>query len=355
MNILLIANELKYACGVTNHLLHLSHGLLKSKKVKLWIICGGGNGLDRFEDIDLKITVDKRFLHKERNIKNFVSSISHLVSFIKKNKIEIVHSHTHYAANIARNASKFIRLKTVQTNHGLLRTKGVLKHFSADKYIAINEHIYNYILKNNISKRKNVKFIRCGIPVPSEFLQKDYSKIKVIASSRFDFEKGLDIYIKAVAKLRDKIKSNAEFYIAGAGEHEAELKKLSNEKNAGIHFLGIVKDMYKLLSETHIFVYPSRSDSEGFPAVITEAGATGNLMISSDFIGSENVIEDNVDGLIFKQNDYISLKNILMKVLENYNEFIPVSKKLYRKTKKWFDMDTMINKHIELYEACLEK
>lgn len=355
MNILLIVNELRFACGVTNHIFHLSKGLLKANKVKIWIICGGGSGLDKFKNLNIILTVDKRFLHTERNIVNYVSAIGFLVNFIKKNKIQIVHPHTHYAANISRNASKFIKIKTIQTNHGLLQTKGILKHFSAEKYIAINEHIYNYILENKIAKSQNVKFIRCGIPIPKEFPQKDYSKIKIIAASRLDFEKGLDIFINAVSKLKDEVKTKAEFYIAGEGECESELRKLNRQKNSGIQFLGIVKDMYKLLSETHIFVYPSRSNSEGFPAVITEAGATGNLLISSNFGGSEYVIENNKDGLIFSQNNYTELKNILSTVLENYKKFIPLSLNFYKKAKKWFDLDTMISQHIELYKECLKK
>jgi glycosyltransferase involved in cell wall biosynthesis len=355
MNILLLTNELRYACGVTNHLLHLSSGLLESKKIKLLIICGGGNGLDRFKDIDLKISVDKRFLHKGRNIKNFISAIAHLVKFIKKNNIEIVHSHTHYAANIARNASKLIKIKTIQTNHGLLQTKGILKHFSAEKYIAVNEHIYNYVLENRITGKNNVRFIRCGIPVPEKYPQKVRKKLKIIAASRFDSEKGLDTYINAVAGVKHILKTKAEFYIAGAGKLEKDLKKMSSQKRTGIHFLGIVKDMYKLLSETHIFVYPSRSNSEGFPAVITEAGATGNLVISSDFKGSEYVIKNNEDGLIFKQNDFAQLKKILTKVMGNYDYYIPISRSFHRKTKKMFDLGTMVKKHIELYKECQEK
>jgi glycosyltransferase involved in cell wall biosynthesis len=331
--------------------LHLSNGLAESGKVNLRIIAGS-NSTDRFKN--KKVTVDKNFLHENRSIPTYMNAIKRLVKFIKQNKIDIVHSHSHYAANIAANAAKFTKAKRVQTNHGLLENKGKLKHFTADKFITINEHIYDYFLKNNIAQRKDIEFIRCGIPVLAEFPQKSAGEINVIAASRLVHEKGLDIYINAVAKLEDKYKPNVNFYIAGIGDSEQELKKLNKTKNAGITFLGNVKDMYEMLQKTHIFVYPSRSAQEGFPAVITEAGATGNLVISSDFNGSESIINDKDDGFIFKQGDISSLENILQNAIENYNEYAPMAKKFYNKIKKLYDLDTMIEKHLELYR-CLEK
>lgn len=355
MNILLIVNELRYTCGVTNHIVHLSEGLLKTGKVNLWIICGGGNGTDRFNDIDVNIISDRRYLHNKRNITNYASAITHLVNFIRKNKIDIVHSHTHYAANITKRASKFVNVMLVQTNHGILQDKSRLKHFNAEKYIAINEHIYNYLINNNISEKENIKFIRCGIPIETTPPQKADSVIKVITASRFTKEKGLDIYIKAVSRINNPIKSKTEFYIAGEGEEEHELMKLNNHTKAGITFLGSVKDIYSILRETHILVYPSRSKSEGFPAIITEAGATNNLVISSGFNGARDVINDNEDGIIFKQDSEEDLTGKLETAINNYSDYKKLSLKFYDKIKDWYNIDTMIKKHVELYRECPAK
>jgi glycosyltransferase involved in cell wall biosynthesis len=302
MNILLMVNELRYTCGVTNHVIHLSRGLAETGKVNLWIACGGGNGINRFNDLAVNIITDKKYLHNKRNIATYASAINILTKFILMNKIDIIHSHTHYAANIAKKASGFADVRLVQTNHGILQDKSRLKHFNAEKYIAINDHIYNYLITNKISVTENIEFIRCGIPVDPLPPVKAYTKIKVIAASRFTKEKGIDIFIKAVSMLSSETRSKAEFYIAGEGEEEPELIKLNDQTNAEIKFLGNRKDIYTRLRDTHILVYPSRSKSEGFPAIITEAGATNNLVISSGFTGAADVISDNEDGIIFTQD-----------------------------------------------------
>jgi glycosyltransferase involved in cell wall biosynthesis len=90
--------------------------------------------------------------------------------------------------------------------------------------------------------------------------------------------------------------------------------------------------------------------SEGFPAIITEAGAANNLIISSDFHGIEYVLTGNEDGFIFKQDDVDALHDKMRSAINNYAEHKNKSMKFYTKVKDWFNIDTMINKHIELYE-----
>jgi glycosyltransferase involved in cell wall biosynthesis len=352
MNILLIVNELRYTCGVTNHILHLSRGFAESGKVNLWIICGGGNGIERFKDINVDIITDKRFFHKGRNLTSYISAITFLAKFLRKNKIDIIHSHTHYAANIAARASRISKVKTVQTNHGILQSKGRLKHFNADKYIAINEHIYDYIIRNNIIGKENISCIRCGIPVDGSPAEKEDGKIKVIAASRFKYEKGLDIFINAVAGLDAETKQKAEFFIAGEGELEHTLKELNIKTNAGIEFLGSLRDMNQLLRKTHIVVYPSRSKSEGFPAIITEAGACNNLILTSNFDGASSVIK-NDEGIFFNIDDIKGLTNNLTRAIKLYKEYNDYTLKFYNKVKDWYNIDTMIIKHINLYKELI--
>ncbi len=354
MNILFLVNELRYTCGVTNHILHLSRGLAGTGNVKLWIICGGGIGIYRFAGIDVNIISDERFLHSNRSFLGFISAINYLVKFIRKTEIDIIHSHYHYGAAIGHRASQLTGKTTVQTNHGILPDMGKLKHFNADKYIAINEHIHRHILENKIAKEKDVSFIRCGIPVEPEIPQKIINgKLKVLAASRFTYEKGMDIYIRAINMLPDNIFEKASFYIAGEGELNDELKELNSLLSSKVNFAGKILDIYSYLSGTHILVNPSRSGSEGFPAIITEAGASNTLVISSDFTGAEDVIKHGVNGLIYKDNSPDNLCELLEIVIANYDSYIPLSNNFYEFISKEFSIQEMTGKHISLYSKCL--
>ncbi len=356
MNILLIVNELKYSCGVTNHILHLAKGLAESGKVKLWIICGGGNGVSRFSDLNITIISDERFLHLNRSFSGFISSINYLVKFIRENEIDIIHSHSHFGAAIGKRASKLTGKTTVQTNHGLLKDSGRLKHFNADKYVAINEHIYHHLINDKIAKQENIFFIRCGIPINNELTLKPANdKIKVIAASRFVHEKGLDIYIHAVNKLSPEILDKADFYLAGEGELDEELAELNRKLGSKINFTGRIVDMYAFLSKTRILVNPSRSDSEGFPAIITEAGATNTLVISSDFKGAEDVLKHDINSLIFTEYSSDKLSDILGKTISDYDAYSHIASNFYNFISTEFSIPVMIEKHISLYEKCRVK
>ncbi|MEO8513952.1 MAG: glycosyltransferase [Ignavibacteria bacterium] len=356
MNILLIVNELKYSCGVTNHILHLAKGLADSGQCRLWIICGAGNGIQRFADINVTIISDERFLHLNRSFSGFILSINYLVKFIRENEIDVIHSHSHFGAAIAIRASKLTGITTVQTNHGLLQNSGRLKHFNAHKYVAINEHIYHHVLNNKIAKKDKVYFIRCGIPINNELPVKPVNeKIKVLAASRFVHEKGLDIYIHAVNKLPANIFAKADFYLAGEGELEEELAELNRSLGSHITFTGRIVDMYAFLSKTHILVNPSRSDSEGFPAIITEAGAAKVLVVSSDFRGAEEVLKHEMNSLIFKEHSSDKLSNILGKVISDYDSYSHMASGFYDFVSREFSIPVMIEKHISLYDQCQKR
>ena len=356
MNILLLTNELRYTCGVTNHLLHLSRGLTGTGKVNLWIICGGGNGVNRFSDINVNIITDERFLHLTRTFSGFISSINFLVKFIRQNKIDVIHSHYHYGAAIAKRASRLTGITTIQTNHGLLADTGRLKHFNADRYIAINGHIKDHLLKNKIAAERNITFIRCGIPSPDKLQVKNEGYIiKVLGASRFAYGKGLDIFIKAVSLLPEEILKKAEFVIAGEGELEEKLKKLNEAAGGRIKFPGKVTDMYSYLKNIHVLVNPTCSDEEGFPAIITEAGASNTLVISSDFNGHDDVLQNRVNSLIYKSDSPEELSELLKKVITGYKDYQPAAGNLYNKIKTEFSIDEMISKHILLYTECLKK
>lgn len=355
MNVLLLTNELRYTCGVTSHLLHLSKGLLESGDVKLFIICGGGNGIERFKDIDVEIISDARFLHVNRSFSTFIGAINFLVRFTGKNNIELYHSHTHYAAAIAQRASILTRVITIQTNHGILADKSRLKPFSADRYVAINDHIMSYIIENKIAVTEETAFIRCGIPLRNNPPAKTRGILRITAASRLVHEKGLDIYIKAISLLPENIRIKADFFIAGEGEQKDELKKLDNSHGTKIHFTGRITDMTGYLSDTHILVHPSRSKSEGFPAILIEAGEAGCLVVSSNFEGVKDVIEDGVNGLLFEKENTEQLAQILDKIVTDFESYrLPVVN-FQKKINEEFRIETMIKKHLELYKECLQK
>ena len=65
----------------------------------------------------------------------------------------IIHTHNHYAANLSKIISRLLRIKTIQTCHGIIPEEGRLSHFSADYIISVNEHIIKYLIENKLGEQ----------------------------------------------------------------------------------------------------------------------------------------------------------------------------------------------------------
>ena len=349
MKILLLYNELKNTCGVSKHLMYMLEGFRKENNFEFYIICGGGDAVERYYGLCKEVIVFPEILHVNRSIKNFLSSTLKIYKFVKLKKINIIHSHYHYVSNIAEIVRKISDVKTVQTIHGLIPPKGLFNHFPSKNLIAVNENIIDYLnIEIKVSKKK-IYLIRSGISINDDQVLKNSEKLKIIAASRMVEGKGVDLYIRAVANLPKELKSKCEFYFAGKGILESELLVLNHEMKAGILFLGDVIGLTETLWETHIFVFPSKLD-EGFPIILIEAGLTNNLVISSNISAIRKLFKVGIDIITFEIGNLDDLKNKLRFSIENYSNLNSVRKNYTSIVKNEFDLTTMVSNLSSFYE-----
>lgn len=358
INLLLLTNQLNYSDGVASHLFNLINGLKETGDINVFLGCSGGNSLSKFEKTGIRIRKDKDYDHSSRSLKKYSGAIIKTLNFCNKNKIDIIHSHNHYAANIGYYAARFSNSKsinTVQTIHGIIPEKGRLPHFRADRFIAVSDPVRDYLIKNNLAEKKNTHLIRHGIPARHVTAAKNHDEKKIICASRLVHEKGIDTFIRAAKIVSDTYGERVKFLIAGAGPCDGELRNLSARLEAKIEFLGEVKEISELLDTTHIFVMPSRSSSEGFPMSIAEAAVSKNMIICSRFIRSDPVFEENKDGLMFEVDDFRDLAGKILHALKNTEDAKLMENNFYKKSLELFSMERMVNGHSEVYGKCLKK
>ncbi|MEP7146138.1 MAG: glycosyltransferase family 4 protein [bacterium] len=354
-NLLFLTGELNYTDGVSSHLYNLISELQKNKNYNITLLCTGGDSAGRFKDLKIKILEDNTFGHNNRSVKNFSVALKRLIKFIYKNKIDILHSHNHYAANISYYASRFTGVITVQTNHGIIPQGGFLKHFKAHKYITVSETIEKYLLKYKPETQKNARFINQGFQYAGNIRKSSDGEIRIICASRLIREKGIDVFIRAAKIVTGRYNGKLRFFIAGEGEYEGVLKSLAKSIHVSIVFLGTIKNLPELLSETNIFVMPTRIPSEGFPMTLVEAAMTKNLIISSDFNSLKNFFKNEVDGFTFEIDNHEQLAEKMLKALNNPDQARLMTETFFKKSKILFDPSVMCNKHIEVYKECLKE
>ncbi|MFA5805286.1 MAG: glycosyltransferase family 4 protein [Melioribacteraceae bacterium] len=352
MKILFLTNELKNTCGITSHLYNLCVGL-KKNEVDFEIACGKGEEVKIFRDAGLEAHVIPQLLHEKRNVINFITAHVKLLIHLLNGKYDLVHSHHHYCANIAKNVCRILSIKTVQTNHGILPNVGLLKHFSADYFIAVNDHIYDYLVAEEKISGERISLIYSGIWEKENRTKERNKKIKFIAAARHVEQKGIQDYIHAVSLLDDKYFEKAEFYIAGKGDYETNLRDLKDKLASRIIFLGDITNLADQFYEYDVLVMTSRS--EGLSMVMIEAAYAECVVISSQFYGLNKLFNYENGCITYNCGDYQSLSQKIAIVIDNYDEAILLAKKLHKIIIKNFNARNMVNSTIDLYKSILNK
>ena len=342
ISVLIIVNRLLTVCGVSKHVFHLLSGLKDREDLNIIVLCGGGDAVSKFNKLGLKIITCPYIVHENRSYFGFIRAVFIVYKIVKRNKINIVHSHHHYAANVAQVVKKFSNIITVMTNHGILPKVGILNHFPSDHVIAVNKYVADYLVNEIIYHGLTYKPIRQKVK---------NKRLKFLAASRITYDKGLDLFFKAINLLPVEYKNRAEFYYAGEGDYLEELKKLESRLNTGIKYLGIINDLQNYLQNIDVFILSTRS--EALPISLIEASFSKNLIITSDFFGLRHFFTPGEDGLVFEMNDCISLSEKIKYVIDNFDNLNFMIENFHKKVLFMFNIDKMVLCTVDLYKKIL--
>jgi glycosyltransferase involved in cell wall biosynthesis len=122
----------------------------------------------------------------------------------------------------------------------------------------------------------------------------------IVGMGRFTREKGFDLLIRAMARVRVP----AKLLLLGEGKGEEKLRGLAEDLGVSekVCFLGFRKNPYPVLRGATVFVLPSRY--EGFPNGLAEAMALGVPCVATRCkTGPEELITDGGNGLLVPVED----------------------------------------------------
>ncbi|GAC1468116.1 MAG: hypothetical protein PVSMB5_12880 [Ktedonobacteraceae bacterium] len=107
--------------------------------------------------------------------------------------------------------------------------------------------------------------------------------------------------------------------IAGSGELQEQMERICRELEIedSVVFLGLIKNVVPLLQEAWGFVLPSRW--EGMPNALLEAMACEVPCISTRVSGSEDIVEDGVNGLLVEPEQPAALAQAMRRLIGDTN------------------------------------
>lgn len=161
--------------------------------------------------------------------------------------------------------------------------------------------------------------------------------IKIISISRICKEKGIIQIIEAEKLIKETFDFEIDFYGPIDNEIKNEfLEKISSRKR--LKYLGIYEGdktpIYDLLKKYHILLLPSSHNGEGYPGVIADSKIAGLAVIASNINYNNEIIRNEIDGIVMKRNNAKELFVNLTKLITQKEKLEKMRKNSYESAKK---------------------
>jgi glycosyltransferase involved in cell wall biosynthesis len=134
-------------------------------------------------------------------------------------------------------------------------------------------------------------------------------------------QKGVDVLIKALAKVRSVI-PDIRLKIVGNGPEEQTLKRLAEDIQASelITFTGNLSNaqVMKEIDDALCVIIPSKY-VENCSMVGIEALSRGKIIIASNIGGLPDLVDNNVSGFLVRPNDPDDLSEKIRHVIQNHS------------------------------------
>ena len=331
--------------------------ICKDSENKMVIASTGGTYENELQKINVK-----HYTIPDINNKNpllMIKTFFILNKTIKKEKIDIVHSHHRMAAFYARVLNIFNKkFKRVYTAHNVFNDKKKLLRFSLTNstIVAVGDGVKNNLVNYYGIDSNKIKIIYNSVDVPKkinipndDFIINKKNNIYIGTIGRLSEQKGIDVFLKAMSRV---IHNNKNIYgiIIGDGELKEELIKLTkkSEIEDNVIFLGYRKDVIEIIHCMDFIVLSSRW--EGFPLTPIETFSQAKTIIVSDIDGNNEIVQDKKNGLLFEKDNIDDLQDKIYYLINNKDELKKLEEGSFKSYNNNYSYEKFIRNYINLYE-----
>lgn len=191
-----------------------------------------------------------------------------------------------------------------------------------DFFLVPSTFVKNSLIQNGINESQ-IKIVPYGVNIKQftpTFPKKISTTLKLIYVGSVTYRKGMHRLLHTIKDLK-----NVELFLAGTYDKTSDLYQQYNGYSH-IHFLGFVTrdKLNKLYNECNVFVLPSLC--EGMAMVGLEAMACGLPLICTFYTGVNDVIENGINGFVYKVNEEQKLKEYIIWFQNNKDKIESMSR-----------------------------
>jgi len=370
MKVLHIAGSVASA-GAEKYILTIAENIGREFEITVACPCYG-RLVDELRDRGVKtIVLGKKVKYK-------LSACLGLAAFMRKNKVQIVHSHNPRSDFCARISSRLagvpIHISTVHNSIyavSILKTWAYLFFYSLplympDKLIALSQAGSDELVYRCKVDPQRVVAIPIGVDTerfdPTKYdsglrdalgIEPNIPLIGIVA--QLTAQKG-HIYLLEAMRRIVRAFPKTKCLIVGDGPLREKLQGLAEKLGLSGHciFTGARDDIPEVLSALDVWVLPSVA-SEGLPRALLEALAMGKPVVTTRVGGIPELVIDGITGILVPPKDSEALKDAILSLLMDREKAREMGKRSRELVVKNFTQELMVRRIEKLYRTLMEE
>ncbi|ADI75102.1 glycosyl transferase group 1 (plasmid) [Methanohalobium evestigatum Z-7303] len=226
-----------------------------------------------------------------------------------------------------------------------------------DGIIVLSDNWKNYLHEQNLTYKEKIfvvnNFVDLNVSKPKQTVNVNYN---VTFVGRLEKSKGIYELLNAIPHVLNKYKY-VNFVLVGPYEKKDFIRINSFLKQHNIcnnvFLTGPISKLkvYQELSKSKIFVLPSHV--EAFPISILEAMGIGLPIIATPIGDVPEIVENNINGFLIKENDFLDMANKIMYLIENEELRLKMVNNNLKKFNEKYNINTACGNLKSVYESIL--
>lgn len=212
-----------------------------------------------------------------------------------------------------------------------------------------SENTKKHLLSSARISLSKITVIPCGRNIVAQ----EYKKIPVnrqltiVCVSRLERGKGQDLLLSAFKKISQ---NNVKLLVIGEGDFATSLQRIieKNSLQRSVILVGRVPDALEYIKKSHICVFPSQWELEGFGLVVVEAMALGKPVVAFNRGPTNEIITDGVNGLLADNGSIESLAAKLQLLIESQKLREKIGKKAAKDFRRRYGISKISDQYIEM-------
>jgi phosphatidylinositol alpha-mannosyltransferase len=251
--------------------------------------------------------------------------------------------HAFHRSNFAYFYAKLVAQPLFNKLHGLIAVSNPARDFVAEYFPGDYRIIPN-----------GVDFERFAKPVEVIPRFAD-GRLNVLFVGRLEKRKGLKHLLRAWGYVRGQFK-DARLIVVGEGRPRKGYERYARSRGWDeVVFAGYVSDdeLVRYFHSSHVFCAPS-TGQESFGIVLLEAMAAGRPIVASRIPGYQEVLANDVEGILVEPKNHGELATALARLLANPTERRRMGNAGLRKARR-YRWDKIAEQVLEFYEVVLAR